>query len=341
MEKVTAVVPVYNTEKYLDECISSISNQTYENIEIILIDDGSHDNSPKICDMWAEKDSRIKVIHKKNEGAGKSRNKGIEIATGKYIFFVDSDDYIDTALVEKCMNAISGQDTAMVMYGVQNIDDTGKAIDKMIPYSDKYIFNKKEVQEEFLPDFIFSNNKKRNFSTAIMAQFYSLDVIKKTGWKFESEKEYISEDFYSCLKLYKDITKIVVFNEALYYYRHGHSSLSSSSRMTHYPMIRNYYNQCLSLCKECGYNDKVQKNISEPYLSFTITCLKLISLKQTAFVDKRKELNTILKDELLHKILKERNLADEKPLKRILYKTILMKNYPLVRLLIYLQANKK
>ena len=89
MEKVTVVVPVYNAEKYLTECLESIQRQTYSNIEIILVDDGSKDSSPALCDAFQKKDNRIKVVHKMNEGAGKSRNKGIEMATGDYILFVD------------------------------------------------------------------------------------------------------------------------------------------------------------------------------------------------------------------------------------------------------------
>ena len=108
MEKVTVVVPVYNAEKYLTECLESIQRQTYSNIEIILVDDGSKDSSPALCDAFQKKDNRIKVVHKMNEGAGKSRNKGIEMATGDYILFVDSDDYIKSDLVEKCVNAIAG-----------------------------------------------------------------------------------------------------------------------------------------------------------------------------------------------------------------------------------------
>ena len=104
MEKVTVVVPVYNAEKYLTECLESIQRQTYSNIEIILVDDGSKDSSPALCDAFQKKDNRIKVVHKMNEGAGKSRNKGIEMATGDYILFVDSDDYIKSDLVEKCVN---------------------------------------------------------------------------------------------------------------------------------------------------------------------------------------------------------------------------------------------
>ncbi len=91
---ISVIVPVYNVEKYLDRCVESIVTQTYKNLEIILVDDGSRDNSGIICDNWAKKDSRIKVYHKQNSGAGDTRNYGVEKAIGKYIAFVDSDDVI-------------------------------------------------------------------------------------------------------------------------------------------------------------------------------------------------------------------------------------------------------
>jgi len=99
--KVSIIVPVYEVEKYLDKCISSIVNQTYHNIEIILVDDGGKDHCPEMCDSWAEKDNRIIVIHKENGGQGTARNAALDIMTGDYVLFVDSDDYIDVRMVEK------------------------------------------------------------------------------------------------------------------------------------------------------------------------------------------------------------------------------------------------
>ena len=91
---VSVVVPIYNVEAYLDRCISSVVLQTYSNLEIILVDDGSPDRCPQICDDWARRDCRIKVIHKENAGLGMARNTGIEHATGSYVYFLDSDDYM-------------------------------------------------------------------------------------------------------------------------------------------------------------------------------------------------------------------------------------------------------
>lgn len=103
---ITVVVPVYNVEDYLDECVESLINQTYSNLEILLVDDGSPDNSPFICDQWAERDSRVRVIHKKNGGLSSARNVGIENARGDYLSFVDSDDFFDSKMYEKLYEGI-------------------------------------------------------------------------------------------------------------------------------------------------------------------------------------------------------------------------------------------
>ena len=93
--KISVIVPVYNTEKFLNNCIESILNQTHKNLEVIIIDDGSTDNSPAICDEYAKKDSRVKVIHKENGGVSSARNAGLDIASGEYIGFIDGDDVIE------------------------------------------------------------------------------------------------------------------------------------------------------------------------------------------------------------------------------------------------------
>ena len=106
--KISVIVPVYKAESYLDRCVESIVNQTYKNLEIILVDDGSPDNSPKMCDDWAKKDERIKVIHKKNGGVSSARNAGINEATGEFVQFVDSDDYIDLSFCEQLVTPFEG-----------------------------------------------------------------------------------------------------------------------------------------------------------------------------------------------------------------------------------------
>ena len=103
---VSIVVPVYNVDKYLDKCVNSIINQKYKNLEIILVDDGSTDESGKKCDLWAEKDNRIRVIHKENGGLSDARNVGIDNSKGYYISFIDSDDFIENDMIEVLLKEI-------------------------------------------------------------------------------------------------------------------------------------------------------------------------------------------------------------------------------------------
>ena len=122
---VTIVLPIYNVEKYLNRCINSIVNQTYKNLEIILVDDGSPDKCSQMCDEWEKKDTRIKVVHKQNEGLGMARNTGIENATGDYICFFDSDDYLELTAIEKLYKLAKKTDSDIVTYGYSKVDDSG------------------------------------------------------------------------------------------------------------------------------------------------------------------------------------------------------------------------
>ncbi|WP_066633812.1 glycosyltransferase [Desulfolucanica intricata] len=133
---ISIVVPVYNVEQYLDRCVNSLINQTFKDIEIILVDDGSTDNSPKLCDEYARQDNRIKVIHKKNGGLSDSRNMGIHYAKGEYILFVDSDDYIENDTCEKFANIVSEQEVDIVIGGAKKI--TSSEVKKMLPSTSLY-----------------------------------------------------------------------------------------------------------------------------------------------------------------------------------------------------------
>ena len=113
MELITVIIPIYNVEKYLDRCIRSVVNQTYNNLEIILVDDGSTDKSPEICDLWVQKDDRVKVIHQKNGGVSKARNAGLQESLGEYIMQLDSDDYIHAEMIERLYKILKNYNADM------------------------------------------------------------------------------------------------------------------------------------------------------------------------------------------------------------------------------------
>lgn len=117
-DKISIIVPIYKVEKYLDKCVESLVNQTYTNLEIILVDDGSPDKCPEMCDKWAEKDSRIKVIHKPNGGLSDARNAGMKVVKGEYVAFIDSDDYVAYEFIERLYNLMQSEQSDIVECGV-------------------------------------------------------------------------------------------------------------------------------------------------------------------------------------------------------------------------------
>ena len=128
--KISVIIPVYNAERYLKDCVDSIINQSYQNFELILVDDGSSDNSPKICDDYAAKDNRIVVIHKSNNGVSAARKTGLDNASGDYIMYVDSDDWLDINTMEKCLNVVQkNPQIGCVMFSfTKEVNDTSQVM---------------------------------------------------------------------------------------------------------------------------------------------------------------------------------------------------------------------
>ena len=125
---VSVIVPVYRAELYLDKCIKSILGQTYDNIELLLINDGSPDRSGEICDRYAQTDERIKVFHKQNAGVSAARNTGLMNAHGKWIIFVDSDDWLEVDCIEKCLKLINEYHLDFLQFGLKRVDDNGRVL---------------------------------------------------------------------------------------------------------------------------------------------------------------------------------------------------------------------
>ena len=147
---VSIIIPVYNVEKYLDKCITSVVNQTYKNLEIILIDDGSPDNCPAICDAWKSRDSRIKVIHQQNGGLSHARNEGLKIATGEFIGFVDSDDWIEPEMYETLLTAIQENDADIAVCNYQSEHEKAQVVIQKPESPSKKIYTEVEALELLL-----------------------------------------------------------------------------------------------------------------------------------------------------------------------------------------------
>mgnify|MGYP000987662776 FL=1 len=213
-ELISIIVPVYNVEKYLKKCVDSIVNQTYKNLEIILVDDGATDNSGKICDELVELDNRIKVYHKKNGGLSDARNYGVERATGDYIGFVDSDDYIDAEMYERLYEAIKKENVDVAECNLKIVypEKTDFFTDQ------KYyqICNKQEYLEEYL-------KIEKIFGSACV-RLTKADIARKL--KFPVGKLY--EDTYYAYDLIGIVDKYVIVDNPYYNYLMRENSITNA-----------------------------------------------------------------------------------------------------------------
>lgn len=153
--KVSIIIPAYNLEGYIDKCLESVCSQTFapDDMEVIVIDDGSTDDTPKILDEWEKKDSRIKVIHKDNEGVSAARNDGIKISCGEFIFFFDGDDFMEPETCEELYELAIEQNVDSVVYGYYRYED-GKVIETCHPLFDKTLYENEEILDKMVPQFV-------------------------------------------------------------------------------------------------------------------------------------------------------------------------------------------
>lgn len=305
---VSVIVPIYNTADYLERCLDSITRQTYPNIEILLIDDGSTDTCPELCEEWVQKDRRIKVIHKSNEGLGMARNTGIEYASGEYLCFFDSDDYIDLQTIEKSCGLALRTKADVVCFGYHRVSGHGRVIRTFIPNTPKTEYQGTEIQTFFLPELIQSdpNRKVRtNLTMSAWASLYSKKLIDEAGWRFVSERQIISEDYYSLLYLYKHVKKAAVLPEACYFYCENQGSLTNTYKKDRYEKICVYYREALNVCRTLGYGPEVEKRLSYTYFSNVFLAMKQIMASRCPDGEKAQMIKNMIQDELCQRILRE------------------------------------
>lgn len=229
--RISIIIPIYNVEKYLDKCVQSARNQTLQNIEIILVDDESPDTCPQLCDEYACQDKRIKVIHKKNGGLGFARNSGLEVATGEYVTFLDSDDFVDLHTYEHLYSLVNNNNLDAIYYKFKrftNEEDVVacQASDDITEYCGGGI-------KDLMLDIIASEPSAKvdhKIACSSCTAMYRLSIIKENNVRFHSERELISEDLIFNLDYLKHANKVVFNNAEHYHYRVNPTSLTSSIR---------------------------------------------------------------------------------------------------------------
>ena len=211
METVSIIIPVYNSAAYLPACLDSVLAQTYRNTEILLVEDGSEDSSPRICNEYAQKDSRIKVITGSHGGPGAARNNGIRTATGKYIVFVDSDDVCEPRLLETLLGNVPKGPDSMVICGIRLTDEAGKPTGE---FRENYRILS---AHDYVSD-ILSAWKASPLCGGVYSKLYRRELLQDHNVLFEEDTTY-AEDFCFNLKYLQYVGKIAILPDLLYRYR--------------------------------------------------------------------------------------------------------------------------
>lgn len=227
MDKISIIIPVYNVEPYIEKCLDSILKQTYKNLEIICINDGSTDGSGRICDVYVQKDERIRVFHKENEGVGSARNIGLEHFTGKYIAFVDPDDWIEPQMYEVLYSLVKSQEVSI---GVVNYyKDT---IDSTQAMCNQWAISSGVIDSHDILLYAFNRDHYMGFGAYLWNKLFVADIITANGKKlaFNHELE-VGEDivFFANVVLRGATAKYV--NTSLYHYLQRPTSLFHSKNI--------------------------------------------------------------------------------------------------------------
>lgn len=256
--KISIIVPIYNVENYLRRCLDSLINQSLTDIEIILVNDGSPDRSYLICDEYAKLDSRIKVINKENEGLGLARNRGLEVAVGEYIAFVDSDDFVELDMYKKLYDSAQSNGSDVVFCNFNEFS-VNKVVYPNMEVSTSFELNGRDEIFYFLTDMIGaepSYHKDRKYSMSVWRAIYSRDIIVNNNVKFPSERELISEDVVFHVRFLSKINKLSYLTYCGYYYCENETSLTKTFRSDRFEKYKILHSELLNLLNNC-YPDKL------------------------------------------------------------------------------------
>lgn len=249
--KVSVIVPCWRVEQYLNKCVECLVSQTLNDIEIILVDDESPDRVPEMCDEWVQKDYRIKVIHKKNGGLGYARNSGVEIATGEYVTFCDSDDWLDCEAYETVYNIANKKNLDICWFQFRRIRDDGSILGKSKEQEEYFLDESQMIG--FRKDMIGRNpanpkSKTRNMSSCMA--LFKRNLYIDTGIRYPSEREVASEDYVFLLNLLPHVKRVGIIPNVFYNYRLNPCSISSSYSEAKYIRLLNMLKVCKKHCQE-------------------------------------------------------------------------------------------
>lgn len=281
----SVIVPVYKVESYLDRCVESIVGQSYRNLEIILVDDGSPDGCPEKCDDWAKRDNRIKVIHKQNAGLGFARNSGLDIATGEYVAFVDSDDYIENDMYCTLIDAACRHNADMVSCGFNKQLASGEFL-PCVEFDRETIFEGEDIKE-LTKRFMLSYWHK-SLNVGVWHGIYRRSITPK----FISERQYTPEDLIFSVTIGLRISKYVYINRNFYNYMYNSSGLCRSYKSDDFEKMVTGAEYLRSMIENNGITGEAERYIFTRSIFFHRSFI--MSNKSIAFKQKYREIKRLI-----------------------------------------------
>lgn len=314
---VSVIVPIYNVQQYLDCCISSLRNQTLKDIEIILVDDESPDSCPQLCDEYALQDDRIKVIHKKNGGLGFARNSGMEAATGKYVTFVDGDDYVQTDTYELAAKLAEENNLDILRFGLDRFVKEGSFTEQNKEMSLQIISEAQDMRLLALQIFsrpLLSYQRELFSGGSVCTALFRLDFIRKHSLKFHSEREFVSEDFVFTYDCYQKAARVGNVPYTFYHYRVNPFSLTKVIDLGKMQRIYDFSHYFTERYKQDGYSeDEADIYPMSYYLSAMRAQTKLVLLSKHKHEKKQAWFNGLVVHPYVDKI------AAKYPLKQMTF----------------------
>lgn len=301
---VSVVIPIYKVEEYLSRCIESVINQTLKDIEIILVNDGSPDNCPKICDEYAKKDLRIKVIHKENGGLASARNSGMKIASGKWLFFLDSDDWLETDGLETLFETGEKYKVDFVRYrairtGWPGLEENAPCMVEPIRELRDGYYSKTDIEKEVYPRLIITPMLTMGAVVGAWGSLYNLEFLRKNNLTFYEDVKF-SEDLVFSARVVRAAENFYFIDEpGVYHYFYNPNSISKSFRAGRWDSCKALIETCERDFKgDSGYDFKNQLHFLRWFCIF-------LSLGERRFLQTAKEKKDYCKAILDDKVTKE------------------------------------
>ena len=265
MAKVSVIVPVYQAEKYLRRCVKSIQMQELQDIQIILVDDGSVDHCPELCDEYSKQDKRVQVIHKKNGGLSSARNAGMRAANGDYVFFVDADDWIDPETLRELVQAIEKTGADFVRFRPMTANWPGKRDGSLVDFGtekgmEEGIYDRSRIEKTIIPRLFATPQLQLGVIVSVWRSIYRREFLISKSLYFKEDIRYSEDTIFSANVVMNTNLFVYLDGPRYYHYFYNPDSITKSyreGRWENYKRLMLYFDQDFSCCSKYDFHDQL------------------------------------------------------------------------------------